>query len=88
VIVSYAIKPIADVVAAVGKSQDRPVAKMAEAELEKSPGKDHVNLTLGAIANGVQVRLEVEQGLLRLAGRMAVMAMEPHRTPAAKNSEN
>ncbi len=54
---------------------------MWEAELKKSPGKDHVSLTVRPIANGVQLRLEVEQGLLRLAGRMAVMQMEGKPAP-------
>ena len=51
----------------MGKPQERPAAKMAVAELKKSPGKDHMKFTMRPIENGVRLRLEVESGLLRLA---------------------
>ena len=74
--ISLAVKPVASLAAAVGKPQDRPKAAMAEAELKKTPGKDHIGLSVRPISNGVQIRLEVEQGLVRLAGRIAVMGAE------------
>ena len=43
---------------------------MVESELKKTPGKDHVVLAVRPISNGVQVHLEVEQGLVRLFGRL------------------
>ncbi len=78
--VSLAIKPVVAFVAEVGKPQDRPQAAIAASELKKTPGKDHVGLTVRPISNGVQVHLEVEQGLVRLFGRLVVMGMEqkPH----------
>ena len=60
----------------MGKPQERPQAAMVESELKKTPGKDHVILTVRPISNGVQIHLEVEQGLVRLLGRLAVMGME------------
>ena len=84
--ISLAAKPVASTVATVGKPHERPVAAMIEADLKKAGGKDHVTLSARPIPNGVQVRLEVEQGLLRLAGRAAVMAMEGKKAPQAPAS--
>lgn len=36
--------------------------------LATAPGKDHLNLTATPVANGLQVRLEVEEGLIKLLG--------------------
>lgn len=82
--VSVAVKPLTAFVAAVGKAQDRPKAVMAESELKKTPGKDHVGLTVRPVPNGVQFHLEVEQGLVRLFGRLVIMGMEhkSHAEPA------
>ncbi len=66
--ISIAAKPIAGLVATIGKPHERSQAAMVESELKKTPGKDHVILTVQPIANGVQIRLEVEQGLVRLLG--------------------
>jgi hypothetical protein len=73
---SYAAQPIAGAIAAIGKPEEQTVAKMAVAELKKSPHNDHVNFTVRPVDNGVRMRLEVEPGLLRLAGRIVVMRME------------
>lgn len=86
--ICYAAGPIAEVVAEVGKPSERGMAKMAVAELKKTPGKDHVRLTERAIANGVQLRLEVQQGLLQLAGRAVVMRTEGKHAPAKPSSED
>jgi hypothetical protein len=74
--ISYAAQPIAGAIAAVGKPQEQAAAKMALAELKKSPGKDHVSVTVQPIDNGVQMRLEIEPGLLRFAGQLLVGRME------------
>ena len=83
-VVSYAGRPIAGAIAAAGKPDQRPAAKIAAAELKKTPGKDHVSLTLRPIDNGVRLRLQVEQGLLRLP----VMAAQGKLAAAAPSSEN
>jgi hypothetical protein len=68
--VSLSVKPIIGLVAAMGKPHERKQAAAMEAELKKAPGKDHVLLTVRPVADGVQVHLEVEQGLLRTVGRL------------------
>ena len=80
--VSFAVEPVAAFVATAGKVPDRQNAAMVERELKKTPGKDHVIFTVRPIANGVQVHLEIEQGLVRLFGRLVVMGLE-HKTAAA-----
>ena len=42
-------------------------AALAKA-LEKADGKDHVTLTTKPVTNGFRVRLEAEEGLLKLLG--------------------
>ena len=74
---SMAMKPLVAFAATAGKAKDRQNAAMSEAELEKTPGKDHIGLTVRPISNGVQVRLEVEQGVLRLFGRLVLANMQP-----------
>ena len=37
--ISYAMQPIANAVAELGKPDERPMAQMAVAELKKSPGE-------------------------------------------------
>jgi len=73
--ISLAVKPVASFAAAVGEPKDRPKAALVESELTKTPDKDHVILTIRPISNGVQVHLEVEQGLVRLFGRLVTMGM-------------
>ena len=81
--ISVAVKPVAALTAAVGKPQEQPQAAMIESELQKTPGKDHVKLMVRPIANGVQVHLEIEQGLVRLFGHLAVGSMEPKSSVTA-----
>ncbi len=80
--VSLSVQSVASAMAVVGKPHERPQAAMVESELKKTPGKDHVVLAARPISNGVQVRLEVEQGLIRLFGRLVVMQMEHKSAPA------
>jgi hypothetical protein len=84
---SYAAQPFAAAVAAVGTGQEQAAGKMIVAELKKTPGKDHVTFTVRPIDNGVRMRLEVEPGLLRLAGRIVVMRMEG-KSPSVEGSGN
>jgi hypothetical protein len=74
--ISLAAAPVASFAAAAGEPGDRPQAAMMEAELKKTPGKDRAILAVRPIANGLQLHLEIEQGLLRLFGRLAAMGME------------
>jgi hypothetical protein len=67
--IRVSVKPIAKFLAEV--SEDEQVkamaAKVAEA-LDKVGDKDHVTVTTHAIPQGVRLRLEVEQGLLKVLG--------------------
>jgi hypothetical protein len=89
--VSLAATPIAKFVAAA--AADIPfgqmiaqMAGMVGGMLEKSAGKDHLTMTTTPTANGAQVRLEVEEGLLKLIGALSQMKgpggpMPPGRRP-------
>jgi len=83
---SLAAGAIAQFVAAIGDEDVKPGAEMVAKMLEGSAGKDHVKLTATQIPNGAQVRLEVEEGLLKLAGAIPAMAggMMPGGPPAVK----
>ena len=73
--ISMAMKPVAEFATVVGKPNERPQAAMIDSELKKTPGKDHIVLVVRPISNGVQMHLEVEQGLLRLLGRLVVTGL-------------
>ena len=52
--------------AALGdRNEGREGAKMA-AELAKTPGRDHVRLTVTPIPRGARYRLEIEEGVLKV----------------------
>jgi 6-phosphogluconolactonase/glucosamine-6-phosphate isomerase/deaminase len=71
---SLAGAPIARFVAQIAPepSAKENASKIAEI-LAKSPGKDHVTLTVKAIANGASVRLNVEEGIAKAVGAAAKM---------------
>jgi hypothetical protein len=72
---SVAAAPFASAVAAIGDPLQQKQAAMVESALKKTPGKDHVSLKLMPINNGLKMRLELEQGLLRLLGGLAAKNM-------------
>jgi len=84
---SLDIKPIAGLVTVIGKPHEQKTAAMVEAELKKTAGKNHITFTVRPISNGVQVRLEVEQGLVRLAGRLAAMKIEGKHLPGEEGDK-
>lgn len=67
--------PIAKFVAAVAEDdpQVQGMATMIAGALEKSPGKDRVTVTSKVIPNGASVRLEIEEGILKLIPMLAPM---------------
>ena len=71
--ITLALEPLARFVATVGKDKDRPGAELIQAELKKTPGVDHIRLVAQPIPQGISYRLEVEQGIVRLVGRLAAM---------------
>ena len=66
--VAVDLAPIAELAAGVLDENDKPVANKVRGILQKSPGKAHVTLTPVPIPGGVQVRIEFQEGLLRLIG--------------------
>ena len=63
---SIAATPIAKFMAEVAEGPAKMMATMAAGMFEKSAGKDHVTITSRPVDNGVNTRLEVEEGLLKL----------------------
>ena len=72
--VSLAAGPIAKFVADLTEDEmGKQMATEIGAVLEKSGGKDHLTLTSKPIPNGAAVRLEVEEGLLKVIGSLGQM---------------
>ena len=71
---TIAATPIAKFVAKAAEEDSAKMqAAMVAGALEKTGGKDHITITATPIAKGVRVRLEVEEGLLKLLGSMGAM---------------
>jgi len=66
--VSFSAGALAKFLAELGDEGDREKAARALAALEEAPGKDHVKLAVLPIPRGLKVRLEIEQGVLKMAG--------------------
>ena len=86
--VSLGLEPVAAVVGVVGKPQEKAKAKIIEAELKKTQDKNHVILQVRPISNGVQVHLEVQQGVLRVLGRLVAMGTAQSWMPAPRRQRN
>jgi hypothetical protein len=72
--ISLAATPIAQFVAAVAEEEEvQQMAAMVAAMLAQTDGKDHLTLTSQQIPNGAVVRLEIEEGLLKLLGSLGQM---------------
>ncbi|MBN1588337.1 MAG: hypothetical protein JW888_02370 [Pirellulales bacterium] len=70
---SLAIVPVAELAAELAEGRDRINATRIVAALNRSPGRDHVRLTVGPIDGGIRIRAEFEEGILRMAGLAAGM---------------
>ena len=55
----------------VNATNPNPEAMMAAQLLAQTPGKDHVRITAAVITNGVNYRIQVEEGVLRAIGAAA-----------------
>jgi hypothetical protein len=71
--IALALHPIAKLVAAVGKENERADAAKVAAILEAAADADHVKLTVTPIERGARLRFELEEGILRLIGKMSTM---------------
>ena len=68
---SLAVGTTAKFIAAAAKREKiRSLAAMLAAALEPAAGRDHLKLTAISIPRGVKYRLEVEEGILKLIGRL------------------
>ena len=83
--ISVAATPIVQFVAAMAEEEEvKQMAAMLAAGLEESADKDHLTITSEPVTNGARVRVEVEEGILKLigmAGQMATGAMVPPMMP-------
>ena len=70
------VEPIAAFAAVAGKPQDQPKAALVASELKKTPGQDHVRLVVRQIPQGIQYRLVVEPGIIRLIARLAALSQQ------------
>jgi hypothetical protein len=61
----------------VAEGNEKQTAAMLSKMLESAPGKDHVKITATPIPNGIQVRLQVEEGILKAAGIVPMMMGGP-----------
>lgn len=69
---ALAAKPIAKFLAEIGDDEQvKATASMVSGLLEKAGDKARVTLTTTPIAQGVRVRLEVEEGLLQVIGSLS-----------------
>jgi hypothetical protein len=76
VAISVAFEPIARTIAAVGEEKDRPAAQIMATELKKAEGMDHVRLVAKSVPQGIQYRLELEPGVVRVIGHMATLKQQ------------
>ena len=74
---SVALGALAKFVAQVGEGDNRQQAEQVADLLAGSAGADHVNLVLTPIARGVQIRLEIEEGILKAIGATAAKRSLP-----------
>ena len=74
--ISIALKPVADFIAVVGQEQVKgPAGQVAEL-LRASGGKDHLRLTAKPVPSGVILRLDAEEGLLKVISAVSPPARE------------
>jgi hypothetical protein len=72
---SMALHPIAEFASVVGDNErERKQAKQVAKLLESSLGRDNVLMTARPIERGISLRIEAEEGILRLLGKVGAMA--------------
>jgi hypothetical protein len=70
--ISVAAGPIAKfIAAAVDEPQVQQVAAKVAGVLEPLAGKDRLNITSKGVPNGVTIRIELEEGILKMLGSLA-----------------
>jgi hypothetical protein len=70
--------PIAKLIALIARDDDaKQVANKVATMLEQSDGKDRLTSTTTPVPNGMQVRVELQQGLLKVLGAIPTLAGNP-----------
>jgi len=72
--VTVTLSPIMRAAADIGPEPDRAKVNAISAELAKAKGKDHLQITSMPVPDGGKVRIEIEEGLLRLLGNITQLA--------------
>jgi hypothetical protein len=71
---SVSVGTTARFIAATAHSERiRSLATVLAASLDAAAGHDHVRLTVNSIPRGAKCRLEVEEGILKLIGRLTAL---------------
>jgi hypothetical protein len=76
------LSTILDSMESVAPEDKKPALEMISSVLATAEGKDHVHLVAQPVANGMQVRFELEQGVLQAIGASAKMGMAGGGAPA------
>ena len=66
--IAVAVRPVAELIAKVAQDKEKEGAARLAKLLASSDGNDHVRFVVQPITRGLQVRLQVEKGVLRAAG--------------------
>jgi len=83
--VSIALGPLMALGAQTGEPSQRMLVELMATLLEQTGGKDHVTLTATQAERGVRVRLDVEEGILKVFGSMGqLMGAGVPGAPAGK----
>lgn len=73
--VAFSLKQIMDMAASVAKDSNKAMLQSIAAMLaNEATGRDHVRIVMKTIPNGIQTRIEAEEGVLRAIGMAAMQA--------------
>jgi hypothetical protein len=72
--ISIAGAPIVKFLTEMVPDEQKPMIAMVGAPLVQAGGKDHLRLTAEPVPSGARLRLELEEGVLRLIGGLAPLA--------------
>jgi len=74
---TFALGQIMELAAFMGDEQAKPILEMISGMLDKeSAGRDHVRMVAQPINNGIRMRFEMEEGVLKAIGMGVAAAME------------
>lgn len=71
---ALALGPVARIVSEIGDENAKPVAAMLAMGLAQSEGKDRLRIVATPIQRGMQVRVELEEGVVKLLGSIPALS--------------